>query len=87
MSFTGQPDGTPGAGPMKVGVAVCDLFTAMYATTAILATVVHREKTGVGQHIDCALFDTQVAVLANQAASWLNGGIVPQRLGKHGRFF
>ena len=83
MSFTGQPDGMPGAGPMKVGVAVCDLFTAMYATTAILAAVVHREKTGVGQHIDCALFDTQVAVLANQAASWLNGGIVPQRMGNN----
>ncbi|WP_261398333.1 CaiB/BaiF CoA transferase family protein [Maritimibacter alkaliphilus] len=83
MSFTGLPDGVPGAGPMKVGVAVCDLFTAMYATTAILAAVVHREKTGEGQHIDCALFDTQIAVLANQASNWLNGGTVPQRMGNN----
>ena len=83
MSFTGQPDEMPGVGPMKVGVAVCDLFTAMYATTAILAAVIHREKTGEGQHIDCALFDTQVAVLANQASNWLNGGVVPQRMGNN----
>lgn len=81
MSFTGQPDGAPGAGPVKVGVAVCDLFTAMYATTAILAAVIHRNRTGEGQHLDCSLLGSQVAMLANQASNWLNGGVVPERLG------
>lgn len=81
MSFTGQPDGAPGAGPVKVGVAVCDLFTAMYATTAILAAVIHRNRTGEGQYLDCSLLGAQVAMLANQGSNWLNGGVVPERLG------
>ncbi len=81
MSITGQQDGTPGAEPLKVGVAVCDLFTGMYAATAIIAALRHREKTGRGQHIDCSLLDSQVAMLANQASNWLNGGMVPGRLG------
>lgn len=81
MSITGLPDGAPGGGPVKVGVAVCDLFTGMYATVAILAALRHRERTGEGQHIDCSLFDTQVAMLANQASNWLVGGMNPGRMG------
>ena len=84
MSITGQPEGTPGAEPMKVGVAVSDLFTGLYATIAILAALRHRDATGEGQYIDCALLDTQAAVLANQAMNWLVGGLHPQPLGnKH----
>jgi crotonobetainyl-CoA:carnitine CoA-transferase CaiB-like acyl-CoA transferase len=83
MSFTGQPDGTPGAEPMKAGVAVCDLFTGMYAATAILAALVHRDRTGEGQYIDCSLLDSQVAMLANQGANWLVGGRQPDRMGNN----
>ncbi len=83
MSITGQPDGAPGAEPMKVGVAVADLFTGMYATTAILAALNHRNTTGEGQQIDVSLLDTQIAMLANQASNWLNGQIVPQRMGNN----
>ena len=68
MSITGLPDGEPGGGPMRVGVAVADLFTGMYAASAILAALVRRGATGEGAHIDMALFDTQLAVLANQAS-------------------
>ena len=68
-------------GPVKVGVAVSDLFTGMYATVSILAAIAHRERTGEGQHIDCALFDCQTAMLANQASNWLVGGINPERMG------
>lgn len=81
MSVTGAPDGEPGGGPMKVGVAIVDLFTGMYATTAILAALAHRERTGIGQHIDLALLDVQVATLANQAMNSLVAGTSPQRLG------
>ena len=81
MSITGQPDGQAGGGPVKVGVAVSDLFTGMYATVSILAAIAHRERTGEGQHIDCALFDCQTAMLANQASNWLIGGINPERMG------
>ncbi|OAN49775.1 CaiB/BaiF CoA transferase family protein [Magnetospirillum moscoviense] len=77
MSLTGEPDGEP----MKVGVALTDIFTGMYASVAILAALAHRDRTGQGQHIDLALLDVQVAVLANQASNYLVGGIVPQRLG------
>lgn len=83
MSVTGQPDGQPGAEPMKVGVAVSDLFTGMNAVTAILAALNYRHRTGKGQHIDCALLDCQAAMLANQASSWLNGNIEPRRLGNN----
>jgi crotonobetainyl-CoA:carnitine CoA-transferase CaiB-like acyl-CoA transferase len=81
MSVTGAPDGAPGGGPMKVGVAVTDVMTGMYAATAILAALAHRERSGRGQHVDLALLDVQVAMLANQAASFLATGIPPGRLG------
>jgi crotonobetainyl-CoA:carnitine CoA-transferase CaiB-like acyl-CoA transferase len=81
MSVTGQADGTPGAEPMKVGVAVSDLVTGLYATIAILAALIHQARTGEGQTIDMALFDSQAAALANQATNFLAGGMVPTRLG------
>jgi len=81
MSITGQPDGTPGAGPMRVGVAVIDVFTGMYATTAILGAIEARHHTGRGQSIDIALLDVAMAVLANQGAGFLNAGVVPTRQG------
>lgn len=81
MSVTGEPDGVPGAGPQKVGVAATDLMTGMYAATAILAALRHAERTGRGQQIDLALLDTQVAWLANQASNYLVGGLVPDRQG------
>ena len=86
MSVTGPSrseiaDDAPGGGPQKVGVAVADLFTGMYATTAILAALRHRDNTGVGQAIDMALLDTQVAMLANLGAGYLMTGTAPQRAG------
>jgi crotonobetainyl-CoA:carnitine CoA-transferase CaiB-like acyl-CoA transferase len=81
MSVTGQADGTPGAEPLKVGVAVADLFTGMYATVAILAALRHAEATGVGQHLDLSLLDCQTAMLANQGANYLVSGVAPGRLG------
>jgi crotonobetainyl-CoA:carnitine CoA-transferase CaiB-like acyl-CoA transferase len=81
MSVTGRPEGEPGAGPMKVGLPVSDLFTGLYATVSILAALQHRERTGEGQHIDCALLDSQVSLLVNQAMNHLVGGEVPRRLG------
>jgi len=81
MSVTGQKDGMPGAEPMKVGVAVSDLMTGMYTAVAILAAIIHQQRTGEGQSIDMALFDCQAAALANQATNYLAGGMVPGRLG------
>ena len=81
MSITGRGAGEPGAGPQKAGVAVADILTGLYATVGILAALRHRELTGVGQYIDVALLDVQVACLANQALNYLNGGGVPERLG------
>ena len=81
MSITGHPDGSPGGAPMKVGVAVCDLFTGMFAANAALAALAYRHKTGLGQHIDCALLDSQIAMLANQSANWLNAEVCPRRMG------
>jgi len=81
MSVTGEPDHLAGGGPVKVGVAIVDIFTGMYATTAVLAALASRERTGVGQHIDLALFDVQVATLANQATNYLVSGRSPKRLG------
>ncbi len=81
MSVTGHPDGEPGGGPMRAGVAIADLFTGMYACVAILAALHKREKTGEGAHIDMALFDTQLAMLANQAANALVSGEEPPRQG------
>ncbi len=80
MSVTGERDDL-GGGPQKVGVAVADLFTGMYACTAILAALRHAERTGQGQHIDMALLDTQVAMLANLGANYLVSGKVPGRSG------
>ena len=77
MSITGESSGPP----QKVGVAACDLMTGMYAVSGILAALYHRSQTGQGQHIDLALFDTQVAWLANQASNYLVSGDVPTRLG------
>ena len=81
MSITGAPDSTPGGGPIKVGVAVADIFTGLYAAIGILAALRHREQTGRGDHIDMALLDVQVAVLANQALNYLMTGVSPARLG------
>ena len=85
MSITGQPDTEPGGGPMRVGVAVIDLFTGIYASNAILAALHVRDNatngTGQGQHIDMALLDVGMAVLANQAAGFLATGQTPGRMG------
>jgi crotonobetainyl-CoA:carnitine CoA-transferase CaiB-like acyl-CoA transferase len=86
MSVTGPSraeiaDDASGGGPQKVGVAVADLFTGMYACTSILAALRHRDRTGIGQAIDMALLDTQVAMLANLGANYLTTGVAPQRMG------
>jgi crotonobetainyl-CoA:carnitine CoA-transferase CaiB-like acyl-CoA transferase len=81
MSVTGRADGTAGEGPVKVGVALTDVMTGLYATIAIQAAIAHRENSGEGQYIDVALLDVQTACLVNQAANYLNGGGVPQRMG------
>src|SRR5215472_8823031 len=81
MSVTGQADGAPGAEPMKVGVAVSDLVAGLYTAIAILAALVHQARTGEGQSIDMALFDCQIAGLANQATNYLVGHTVPGRMG------
>ncbi len=77
MSMTGEPDREP----QKAGIAVADLFTGMYSTVAILAALNRRDRTGSGAHIDMALLDTQVAVMANQAMNWMTSGKVPRRFG------
>jgi crotonobetainyl-CoA:carnitine CoA-transferase CaiB-like acyl-CoA transferase len=81
MSVTGQPDGEPGAGPQKVGVALTDIMTGLYATIAVQAALAERATSGLGQHIDLALLDVQIACLANQASNYLAGGLVPRRMG------
>ncbi|MFM5954395.1 MAG: CaiB/BaiF CoA transferase family protein [Novosphingobium sp.] len=77
MSVTGEADGPP----LKVGVAMADLSTGMYAAVSILAALRHAERTGQGQQIDLSLLDTQIAMMANQASSYLVGGVVPGRMG------
>jgi crotonobetainyl-CoA:carnitine CoA-transferase CaiB-like acyl-CoA transferase len=77
MSLTGEPDGAP----QKSGVAYADLFTGLYSTVAILAALRERDRSGRGAHVDMALLDTQVAVLANQALNWMVSGNVPHRMG------
>ena len=77
MSITGEPDGSP----TKPGVAMADLSTGMYAAVSVLVALRHAEQTGQGQHIDCSLFDTQLAMLANQSLSFLVSGRSPDRLG------
>jgi crotonobetainyl-CoA:carnitine CoA-transferase CaiB-like acyl-CoA transferase len=81
MSITGRPEAEPGSGPLKVGVALTDVMTGLYATVAVLAALQRRHISGEGQHIDLALLDVQVAALANQASNYLIGGLVPQRMG------
>ena len=81
MSITGERDGQPGAGPQKVGIAITDVLTGMYASLAITAALAHREKSGRGQYIDCALLDTIVAFNANQIVSFFASGRIPVRWG------
>jgi len=81
MSITGLPDGEPGGGPMRAGVAIVDLFTGLYASNAILAALLRRASTGEGATIDLSLFETQLAVLANQASNALVSGADPPRQG------
>ncbi|MFU2050337.1 CaiB/BaiF CoA transferase family protein [Bordetella hinzii] len=81
MSITGERDDLPGGGPQKAGVAVADLMTGMYSTVGILAAIIERERSGLGQHIDMALLDCQVAMLANQNLNFMTSGKAPQRAG------
>jgi crotonobetainyl-CoA:carnitine CoA-transferase CaiB-like acyl-CoA transferase len=81
MSITGRQDDEPGAGPQRAGVAVADILTGLYAAIGILAALTHRERTGIGQHIDLGLLDVQVACLANQAMNYLVSGTAPRRSG------
>ncbi len=81
MSITGERDDLPGGGPQKVGVAVADLMTGMYSAVAVLAAVAERDKSGLGQHVDMALLDTQVAMTANMAMNFLASGKPPVRAG------
>ena len=81
MSITGERDDLPGGGPQRVGIPIADIMTGMYATVAICAALTHREKSGAGQHLDLALLDTQVGVLANQGMNYLATGEAPGRIG------
>jgi crotonobetainyl-CoA:carnitine CoA-transferase CaiB-like acyl-CoA transferase len=81
MSVTGERDDLPGGGPQKVGVAVADITTGMYATVAILAALIARGQSGVGQYIDMALLDTQVSMIANMNMNYLVTGRAPKRFG------
>ena len=81
MSVTGAADGEPGAGPQKVGVALTDIMTGLYAVIGIQAALADRAQSGLGQHVDLALLDVTAATLANQATNYLVGGLNPTRLG------
>ena len=81
MSITGRADDVPGGGPQRMGVALVDVMTGVYACSAILAAIEVRHRTGQGQHIDMALLDVGMAMLANQGAGFLNTGTIPQRQG------
>ncbi|WP_311972024.1 CaiB/BaiF CoA-transferase family protein [Pseudomonas baltica] len=81
MSLTGRSEAEEGAGPVKVGVALTDILTGLYSAVAVLAALAHRDLQGVGQHIDMALLDVQVACLANQAMNYMTTGAAPRRLG------
>ncbi|GAB3395222.1 CaiB/BaiF CoA transferase family protein [Azotobacter armeniacus] len=81
MSLTGRSAGEEGAGPIKVGVALVDILTGLYAATSVLAALAHRDQSGLGQYIDLALLDVQVACLANQAQNYLTSGVAPCRIG------
>ena len=80
MSVTGEPD-SAGGQPTKVGVAVTDIFTGLYSVIGIQAALHERQRTGLGKHVDMALFDCSAAILANQASNYLIGGVVPGRMG------
>ncbi len=81
MSVTGEPDGAPGGGPQRAGVPVADIITGMYASIAICAAVAHRAETGVGQQLDLALLDSQIALLAYQNTNYFATGKPPKRIG------
>ena len=81
MSLTGRAEDEEGAGPVKVGVALTDILTGLYATVGVLAALNSREQSGVGQHVELALLDVQVACLANQAMNYLTTGVAPKRMG------
>jgi crotonobetainyl-CoA:carnitine CoA-transferase CaiB-like acyl-CoA transferase len=81
MSVTGEADAMPGGGPQKAGIAITDLMTGMYATVAIQAALAHRDRTGLGQHVDCCLMDSAVAMMSVMNLNYLVGGRVPGRMG------
>ena len=81
MSVTGEPDGAPGGGPQRAGVPVADIITGMYASIAICAAIAHRAETGIGQHLDLALLDSQIALLAYQNTNYFATGTAPKRIG------
>ena len=82
MSVTGRADGEPGAGPLRAGVATADQMSGMYTTVGILAALRHRDQTGIGQHVDVSLLDSQLAFMANQALNYFVGGVPPTRSGE-----
>jgi len=81
MSITGEAHDFEGASPQKSGVAIADIFTGMYASSAILAAIIHRDRTGEGQCIDMSLLDTQIAVMANMSSAYLTSDEIPKRWG------
>ncbi|HEX2567343.1 MAG TPA: CaiB/BaiF CoA-transferase family protein [Burkholderiales bacterium] len=81
MSVTGEPDGAPGGGPQRAGVPIADIITGMYASIAVCAALVHRERSGKGQHLDLALLDSQIALLAYQNTNYFATGKPPRRIG------
>jgi glutaryl-CoA transferase len=81
MSVTGEPDGAPGGGPQRAGVPVADIITGMYATIAVCAALAHRAESGIGQHLDLALLDSQIALLAYQNTNYFATGVPPARIG------
>src|SRR4029079_12406669 len=81
MSVTGEPDGAPGGGPQRAGVPIADIITGMYASIAICAALAHRAETGAGQHLDLALLDSQIALLAYQNTNFFATGKPPKRIG------
>jgi len=81
MSVTGEPDGAPGGGPQRAGVPIADIITGMYASIAICAALAHRAETGAGQHLDLALLDSQIALLAYQNTNYFATGQAPKRIG------
>ena len=81
MSVTGEPDDAPGGGPQRAGVPIADIITGMYASIAICAALAHRAQSGTGQHLDLALLDSQIALLAYQNTNYFATGVPPKRIG------